>query len=165
MKLFIYGKMFGRLDTMTVTGENGEELYYLKQDKEAGGHVVTLSDANGVKIADIEQRGISGAATFAVLMNGAEVAVIERKFSLAPNYYVKGPDWDISGSLFSTKYKVLKGDETIAELKVALLKSEIEVEDDTDLALKVAVTMAIRFALCLTDVVSSAVTTGVIVAH
>ena len=28
MKLFINGKMFHSLDTMTVTGENGEELYY-----------------------------------------------------------------------------------------------------------------------------------------
>ena len=28
MKLFIYGKMFHSLDTMTVTDENGKALYY-----------------------------------------------------------------------------------------------------------------------------------------
>ncbi len=157
MKLFIKGKMFHSLDTMTVTGENGEELYYLKRDKESKDHVVTLSTADGNKIADIEQRGTS----FAVLMDGAQVAVVERKSSLAPKYTVTGPGWDIDGSLFSTKYKVLKGDETVAVLKVSTLKSEIEVTDDTDLALKVAVAMAIRVALYYGEVVGSMMFTAV----
>lgn len=161
MKLFMNGKMFDDLNKMTVTGEDGEVRYTLELDKTGPGHMVSLCRADGTKIADIEQRGISGKASFAVLMNGTEAAVIERKNSLAPNYYVKGPDWDISGSLVSTKYKILKDDETIAVLRVALLKSEIEVKDETDLALKVAVTMAIRFALYRASVIGAVATTAV----
>lgn len=164
MKLFMNGKMFDNLNKMTVTGEDGEVLYTLELDKAGPGHMVSLCRADGVKIADIEQRGISGKASFAVLMNGAEVAVVERKNTISPNYYVKGPDWDISGSLVSTKYKILKGDEIIAVLRVAVLKSEIEVEDETDLALKVAVTMAIRFALYRASVMG-AVVTGAVMGH
>ena len=67
MKLFIKGKMFASPDTMTVTGEDGEELYYLKKDKSKNVHTVTLSDSKGVKIAAIEQRGNGGKATFTVI--------------------------------------------------------------------------------------------------
>lgn len=55
-KLFIKGKMFDAIDTVTVTGENGEELYLLKRDTSGDGHKIALSTAAGVKIADIEQK-------------------------------------------------------------------------------------------------------------
>ena len=119
MKLFIKGKMFDSLDTMAVTGENDEELYYLKKDPESSGHTVTLSGADGEKLADIEQRGKGGKTTFAVMINGEEAAVVKRGPSIQPHYTVSGPGWEVSGSVFSTKYKVTKGDKSIATLKVA----------------------------------------------
>lgn len=162
MKLFIKGKMFDKLDTMAVTGENDEELYYLKKDKESAGQVVTLSGPDGAKIADIEQRGRGGKAVFAVTMNGTEVAVVERRSSIQPKYTVNGPGWEVSGSVFSTKYKVTKGDRPVANLRVTILKSEIDIVDDADPVFSVAVVMAIRLALYFASVTGTAAAAGTV---
>ena len=162
VKLFIKGKMFDSIDTVTVTGENGEELYLLKRDTSGDGHKIALSTAVGVKIADIEQRGKGGKASFAVLMDGEEAAVVERKSSIRPHYTVKGPGWDVTGSIFSTKYKVTGNGRTIADLKVSLLKSEIDIADSENPVFATAVVMAIRFALYLSSVTGAAVTAGTI---
>ena len=101
MKLFIKGKMFDNLDKVAVTGENDEALYYLERDAAAEGHMITVTGADGQKLGDIEQRDNTGLVSFAVLKDGAEVAVVERKskVSIQPNYVVKGPDWDVAGSI------------------------------------------------------------------
>ncbi len=85
MKLFTKGKMFESLDTMAVTGENDEELYYLKKDTSSAGHVVTLSGADGGKIADIEQRGNGGKASFAVIMNGRKLRWWKENLRFSPD--------------------------------------------------------------------------------
>ena len=165
MKLFIKGKMFASLDTMTVTGEDGEELYYLKRDKSKDvhknkskdAHTVTLSDSKGVKIATIEQRGIGGKATITVIINGVEMAVVERKRTMKPRYVVNGPGWDVTGSLLSNKYKVTKGNKEIADLVATTLRSEINIADTEDPIFAVAVIMAIRLELYYISMASSSV--------
>lgn len=161
MKLFIKGKMFDNLDKMAVTGENGEAIYYLERDTSEKGHRVTVTAADGQKIGDIEQRGTTGLVSFAVFKDGAEVAVIKRKskISIQPNFIVNGPDWDVAGSIFSTKSKVTKDGKTIAALKVALLESELDVADDADPIVVLAVVMAIRNALYRASIVGAAATT------
>ena len=162
MKLIIKGKMFEALDTVTVTGEDGEVLYTLKRDKASEGHMVALCDANGEKLADIEQRGgVITKASFAVLVNGAQTALVERKPTIKPG-------WEVSGSLFSTKYKVTKDGETVSVLKVALLKSEIDIADEADLAAVLAVVLAIRLMLYHASVIgatAAAVGTGAAVVN
>lgn len=157
MKLFIKGKMFASPDTMTVTGEDGEELYYLKKDKSKNVHTVTLSDSKGVKIAAIEQRGNGGKATFTVIINGVEMAVVERKRTMKPRYVVNGPGWDVTGSWFSNKYKVTKGNKEIADLVATTLRSEINIADTEDPIFAVAVIMAIRLELYYISMASSSV--------
>lgn len=139
MKLFIKGKMFDKLDTMSVT------------------------DADSKKLGDIEQRDVTGLVSFAVLMDGAEVAVVERKSktSIQPNFIVKGPDWEVAGSIFSAKYKVTKGGKNIATLKVALLKSELDITDDADPVVVLAIVMAIRNMLFRASIVGAAAAVGV----
>lgn len=163
MKLFLKGKMFASLDSMTVTGENGETLYILKRDSSGDKHkhTVTLSSPSGVKIADIVQGRKGGRDGSTVIINGKEAAVVQRKSSFQPHYTVKGPDWEVSGSVFSTKYKVTKGDKTIANLKVSILKSEIDIADGEDPIYAVPVVMAIRLALYFASVAGSTVTVGV----
>lgn len=169
MKLIIKGKMFEALDTVTVTGEDGEVLYTLKRDKASEGHMVALCDANGEKLADIEQRGgVITKASFAVLVNGAQTALVERKPTIKPGWEVSGPGWEVSGSLFSTKYKVTKDGETVSVLKVALLKSEIDIADEADLAAALAVVLAIRLMLYHASVIgatAAAVGTGAAVVN
>lgn len=162
MKLFIKGKMFDNLDKMAVTGENDEALYYLERDTSAEGHMVTVTGADGKKLGDIEQRDNLGLVSFAVLKDGAEVAVVERKskLSVQPNFVVKGPDWDVAGSVISTKYKVTKGGKNIATLNVALLKSELDIADDADPVVVLAVVMAIRNMLFRASVVGAAASTA-----
>lgn len=162
MKLFIKGKMFDNLDKMAVTGENDEALYYLERDTSAKGHMVTVTDADGKKLGDIEQRGATGKVSFAVLKDGAEVAVVERKsgISIQPNFVVKGPDWDVAGSVFSTKYRVTKGNKNIATLKVALLKSELDIADDADPIVVLAIVMAIRNVLFRASIAGAAASTA-----
>ena len=162
MKLFIKGKMFDNLDKMAVTGENGEALYYLERDAAAKDHMVTVTAADGKKLGDIEQRGTTGLVSFAVFKDGAEVAVVERKskISIQPNFIVKGPEWDVAGSIFSTKSKVTKGGKDIAALKVALLESELDVAGDADPVVVLAVVMAIRNALYRASIVGAAATTA-----
>ncbi len=161
MKLFIKGKMFENLDKVSVTGENDEALYYLERDPSAEGHMITMTDADSKKLGDIEQRGTAGLVSFAVLKDGAEAAVIERKskVSIQPNFVVKGPDWDVAGSIVSTKYKVTKGDKSIATLKVALLKSELDIADDADPVVVMAIVMAIRNMLYRASIAGAAAST------
>ena len=169
MKLIIKGKMFEALDTVTVTGEDGEVLYTLKRDKASEGHMVALCDAHGEKLADIEQRGgVVTKASFAVLVNGEQTALVERKMTIKPGWEVSGPGWEVSGSLFSTKYKVTKDGETVSVLKVALLKSEIDIADEADLAAVLAVVLAIRLMLYHASVIgatAAAVGTGAAVVN
>ncbi len=162
MKLFIKGKMFDKPDKMSVTGKNDEAVYYLDRDTSAKGHMITVTDAAGRKLGDIEQRGTTGLVSFAVLRDGAEVAVVERKskISIQPNFIVKGPNWDVAGSIFSTKYKVTKGGNNIATLRVALLKSELDIADDADPIVVLAVVMAIRNVLFRASLVGAAATTA-----
>ncbi len=158
MKLFIKGKMFDNLDKMAVTGKNGEALYYLERDASAKGHMVTVTGADGKRLGDIEQRGAMGLVSFAVFKGGAEAALVERKskISIQPNFVVKGPDWEVAGSVFSTKYKVTKGGRNIATLKVALLKSELDIADDADPIVVLSVVMSIRNALFRASIVGAA---------
>lgn len=167
MKLFIKGKMFDHLDKMAVTGENGEALYYLERDTSAKGHMVTVTGADSKKLGDIEQRGTTGLVSFAVLKDGAEVAVVERKskISIQPNFVVKGLGWDVAGSIVSTKYKVTKGGKNIAVLKVALLKSELDIADDADPVAVLAIVLAIRNVLFRASIVGTAATTAGITIH
>ena len=162
MKLLIKGKMFDNLDKVTVTGENGDTLYYLERDTSAEGHMITVTGADGHKLGAIEQRGATGPVSFAAFRDGAEIAVVERKskFSIQPNFVVKGPDWNVSGSVFSTKYKVTKGDKNVALLKVALLKSTLDIYDDADPVVILAIVMAIRNMLFRASIVGAAATTA-----
>ena len=124
--------------------------------------MVTETGADGKKLGDIEQRGNLGLVSFAVLKDGAEVAVVERKskLSIQPNFVVKGPDWDVAGSVISTKYKVTKGGKNIATLNVALLKSELDIADGADPVVILAVVMAIRNMLFRASVVGAAASTA-----
>ncbi len=160
MKLFIKGKMFDNLDKVTVTGEDGEVRYYLERDTSEKGHTVTMTAANGQKLGTIEQRGTTGLVSFAVFKEGAEVAVIKRKskISIQPNFIVSGPDWDVAGSIFSTKCKVTKDGKNIAALKVALLACELDVADDADPVVILAVVLALRNALYRASIAGAAAT-------
>ena len=83
------------------------------------------------------------------------------KISIQPNFIVKGPDWEVAGSIFSTKYKVTKGGKNIAALKVALLKSELDITDDADPVVVLAIVMAIRNMLFRASIVGAAAAVGV----
>ena len=156
MKLFIKGKMFDNLDKMAVTGENDEALYYLERDTSKKDHIVAVTAADGQKLGDIEQRGTTGLVSFAVLKDGAE-----ENQSCGAN----GPDWDVAGSIFSTKCKVTKDGKNIAALKVAVLKSELDIADDADPVVVLAVVMAIRNALYRASVAGAATTVGTTTIH
>ena len=56
--------------------------------------MITVTCADGKKLGGIEQRGATGLVSFAVLKDGTEAAVVERKskVSIQPNFVVKGPD-------------------------------------------------------------------------
>ena len=147
MKLYITGKMFESVDTVTVTGEHGEAVYTLRRDSSKEGHVIAVNGTGGVKVAEIEQRGIGVGASFAVLVSGEETAVVEKTASIQPDFNVRGPGWFVDGSLFKTKYAVTKENNPVGELKVALLKSEIDIADDENPIFAVAAVMAIRNVL------------------
>ena len=70
--------------------------------------MVTVTGADGKKLGDIEQRDTTEPISFAVLKDGAEVAVVKRKskISIQPNFVIKGSDWNVADSIVSTKYKV-----------------------------------------------------------
>lgn len=162
MKLYITGKMFEAVDSVTVAGENGETVYSLGRDSSKDGHVIVVSGAGGVKLAEIEQHGIGIGASFAVLVNGEETAVVEKTASIQPDFKVRGPGWFVDGSLIKTKYIVTREDKNIAELKVALLKSEIDIVDGEDPIAALAVVMAIRNVLFNASIIGSVMTTAVI---
>ena len=64
--------------------------------------------------------------------------------------------------------KVTKDGETVTELKVALLKSEIDIADEADLAAVVAVVLAIRLMLYHASIIgatAAAVGTGAVMAN
>ena len=156
--------MFENLDKMPVTGEDGKAVYYLERTPSAADPIVTVTAADGRKLGDIAQRGTKGLVSFAVIEDGAEVAAVERKskISINPNFIVKGLDWDVAGSAFSTKSKVTKAGKTIASLKVALVASELDVTDTADPVAVFAIVLAIHNLLNrASDVGSTATLIGV----
>lgn len=95
----------------------------------------TITDMEGCEVARIEKKTFSWMPHFSVLVGGAEVACIDREFSLfRPKYRIDAQGLLIRGDWFDLNFAVVRDGETVAEISKRWLSwgdtYEVAVLDD-----------------------------------
>lgn len=146
MELYFKEKLSLR-GKVEVTDKDGNIVYSGKRAFFTGN--LTLRDKDGKKLITIlEKNGLFGRCFF-IKKGFKTVAKMKKKISIVnQKFRVKKLDWDIKGDFVAKEYKIVKGEEAIAEIKrsklVALLEQyviDIHSEDDAPAIIAVALVL------------------------
>ena len=148
MKLYMKQKVFSWKDKFTVKDERGEDRYFVEGKVLSVGKKLTVTDHLGREAAFIHQKVLSFMPRFFVDIDGAEVAEIVKKFTLfKPKYQVKGPGWDVQGSVFEHNYQITEGGAPVVSIYKKWMAwgdtFELDIAPGTNEVLAVAVVLAI----------------------
>ncbi len=152
MRLYMKQKVFSLKDRFTIKNEAGEDVYTVEGKFISLGKKLHIFDANGEEVAFVRQELLTLLPKFTVEQHGEAVAQVQKKLSfLKPKYVVTGLDWTVEGNLLAHDYSVFSGDRAIVSLHKKWMSwgdtYELDVSDDADQALVVAVVLAIDAVL------------------
>ena len=152
MKLYMKQKVFSWKDRFTVWDAWGEEKYFVEGKVLSIGKKLTITDRLGREAAFIHQKVLSFMPRFFVDVDGAEAAEITKKISLfKPKYVVKGPGWEVQGSVFEHDYQITDGGTPVVRIHKKWMSwgdtFELDVAPGTDEVLALAVVLAIDAVL------------------
>ena len=158
MKLYMKQKVFSLKDRFTIKNEAGEDVFTVEGKFISLGKKLHILNEAGEEVAFVKQELLTLLPKFTVLQHGEQVAQIQKKLSfLKPKYAVTGLDWTIEGDFFAHDYSIFSGDMEIVSLHKKWMAwgdtYELNVADDADPALVVAVVLAID---CVMDAESAA---------
>ena len=152
MKLYMKQKVFSLKDRFTIKNEAGEDVYTVEGKFISLGKKLHILDTNGEEVAFVKQELLTLLPKFTVEQHGEPVAQIQKKLSfLKPKYVVTGLDWPIEGNLLAHDYTILSGERAIVSIHKKWMSwgdaFELDVADDADPTLTVAVVLAIDAVL------------------
>lgn len=152
MKLYMKQKVFSLKDRFTIKNEAGEDVYTVEGKFISLGKKLHILDTNGEEVAFVKQELLTLLPKFTVEQHGEPVAQIQKKLSfLKPKYVVTGLDWKIEGNLLAHDYTILSGERAIVSIHKKWMSwgdaFELDVADDADPTLTVAVVLAIDAVL------------------
>ncbi|SHJ58312.1 LURP-one-related/scramblase family protein [Pseudobutyrivibrio xylanivorans] len=148
-KLYMKQKVFSIVDRFTVKNEAEEDCYQVEGDFVLiRGKRLHIRDMMGNEVALVKQKLIVLLPQFLVFVNGQQVAVVNKKFTLLkPKYVVDGLGWEVSGNFFEHDYTISDAKGEIVRIHKAWISwgdsYELEIRDDADEALVLAVVLAI----------------------
>ena len=147
MQLYMKQKIFSWKDKFSIQDALGEDKYYVEGKAISVGKKLHVYDAAGNELAFVKQKVVSFMPTFTVEIDGQDVAVIKKKFSLKPKYVIEGPDWEVHGNFTGHDYDITENEKTIVSIHKKWMtwgdSFELDIADGSDEVLAVAVVLAI----------------------
>lgn len=165
MRLYMKQKAFSFKQKTSVFDENGRELYYMEGKIISLGRKMTIFDEQRNELAFIRQKVPALMPKFFIEINGEQVAMISKKFTvLKPKYVIEGMDWEIEGDFFGHDYDIVSGGKIIVGIHKKWLSwgdaFEINIDDSADVITALAVVIAIDAVLDANQASSSSVSFG-----
>lgn len=152
-KLYIKEKLLSFVDHFTVKNENEEDCYVVQGDRvQIGGKKLHIFDMNEREQLMIQQKILALMPKFFVYKGDEQVAMIQKKMSfLGSKYIVEGPGWEVKGKVMGHDYTMTKDGKEIVSLHKAWLSwgdsYEMDIADDVDEVLALAVVLAIEMVI------------------
>jgi len=117
LNLYIKQHVFTWADKFSVYDEKGNEIFYVKGEAFSFGKQLRIYDLSGNELAYIEQKVFSFRPRFFVYRNGNEVAEIVARFGFfKQEYFISGPDWNVTGDFFGHCYEITDCGMSIASI-------------------------------------------------
>ena len=165
MRLYMKQKVFSLKDRFTIKNEAGEDVYSVEGKFISLGKKLHILDTNGEEVAFVKQELLTLLPKFTVEQHGEPVAQIQKKFTfLKPKYEVTGLDWTIEGNLFAHDYTIFAGAREIVSIHKKWMSwgdtFELDVAEDADPTLTVAVVLAIDAVLDAQNAAAAASSTN-----
>ena len=165
MRLYMKQKVFSMKDRFTIKNEAGEDVYTVEGKFISLGKKLHILDPNGEEVAFVKQELLTFLPKFTVLQHDEPVAQIQKKMSfLKPKYIVTGLDWTIEGDVFGHDYTVFAGEQAIVSIHKKWMSwgdtFELDVAEDADPTLTVAVVLAIDAVLDAQNAAAAASSTN-----
>ena len=154
-------KVYSWRDQGSVKNEAGEDVYFVEGEVFSLGKKLHLCDMTGNEIAYIQQKVWSWKPRFFVFLQGIQAAEIVKEFTfLRPKYSILGPGWHCEGDVMGHDYEIFtdSGRSIVRVHKVWFSwgdSYELDVADERDEALALAVVLAIDAVLDAAEASSS----------
>jgi uncharacterized protein YxjI len=148
-KLYMKQKVFSIVDRFTIKNEAEEDCYQVEGDFVViGGKKLHIKDMMGNEVALVKQKFIALLPQFFVFINDQQVATINKKFTLLKaRYVIDGLGWEANGSFLDHDYTISDAKGEIVRIHKAWVSwgdsYELEIRDDADEVLVLAVVLAI----------------------
>lgn len=156
-KLYMKQKVFSIVDRFKVKNEAEEDCYQVEGDFVViGGKKLHIKDMMGNEVAFVKQKFISLLPKFFVFVNGEQVAEINKKFTLLKaKYTIDGLGWEANGSFMDHDYTISDDKGEVVKIHKAWISwgdsYELEIRDDVDEVLVLAVVLAIDCVMAADD--------------
>ena len=148
-KLYMKEKVFSIVDRFTIKNEAEEDCYQVEGEFVfIGGKKLHIKDMMGNEVAFVREKFITLLPKFFVYVNGEQVAEINKKFTiLKAKYSIDGLGWEANGNFMDHDYTISDDKGEIVKIHKAWISwgdsYELEIRDDIDEALVLAVVLAI----------------------
>lgn len=148
-KLYMKQKVFSLVDRFTIKNEAEEDCYQVEGDFVViGGKKLHIKDMMGNEVALVKQKFFALLPQFFVFINDQQVATINKKFTLLKaRYVIDGLGWEANGSFWNHDYIISDAKGEIVRIHKAWVSwgdsYELEIRDDADEVLVLAVVLAI----------------------
>lgn len=148
MQLYMQQKVFSIKDKFSIQNSFGEDKYYVEGKVISLGKKLRIYDTAGTELAFVNQKIVTLLPKFAVEINGEEVAVIKKKFSLfKPKYSIDGIGWEIQGDFFGHDYTITENGTPVVSIHKKWMAwgdtFELDIVDESREVLALAVVLAI----------------------
>ena len=147
MKLYMKQKVFSLKDRFTIMDAFGQDRYFVEGKMISVGKKLYIKDSEGNELAFVKQVVLTLMPKFAVEIDGQDVAVIRKKFSLKPKYEIDGPGWEVQGDFFGHDYVITENGAPVVSIHKKWMAwgdaFELDVADERREVLAVAVVLAI----------------------
>ena len=148
MKLYINGKVFSLHRKYSVSDVYGQDIYEISSEFFTIGHKTTIKKLTGEKIAYIKQKVFRFFPTYDVYIRDKIVCRITRKFNLLKRKYELSNGYRVEGNFTDLNFSIYApNNKEVATIKKKFFsfkeKYEINIHDEGDIALPLAIVVAI----------------------
>lgn len=138
-------------DRFTVKNGYGMDTFSVEYDRISVGRKLTIKDVYHNQLAVVEQKVLSLLPRFSIEDIDKHTLIVKRVLDFfKKRYRIKGRNWTVSGDIPAHDYTIRKGSDTVAVVTKAWFtwgdSYEIDVTDDKDTVLALAVVLAVDAA-------------------
>jgi uncharacterized protein YxjI len=151
MKLYIKQKLFSFKDRFTIKNDNQEDVLQVEGKVFSFGKQLSIQTMDMQEVASVKQKVFNFLPTFELSI-GDELHVLKKQFSFfKPVYALPTLGITVQGNFMAHQYTITQDNNVIANISKAFLSFadsyEVDIFDDTDMRLVIAIVVAIDAVL------------------